>query len=513
MPKEIISVNVKVNKVEAIKARVDLLAVAVTTNGTKTGLCQELDKKLKGKIAALDKLGDFKGKKDTTAVIYTDERIAAKRVLLIGLGDKKDITADTIRKAAAMAAGKAVALRAKTVALALHQGVVSRKLDLQTLGQAITEGAVFGGYRYDEYQEKTKDGRRKELSVQLIDAGAAAVRELRKGFNTGNIIGQAQAFARTIANRPGNVINPVSLAKIAKKTATATPHLSCTVLDEKQLKQKKFGGILAVGAGSVNKPRLIVLKYTPPAGSKKTATLGLVGKAITFDSGGISLKPGAGMQDMKFDKSGGIAVLGAMKAIAELKPNVKVYGIIPAAENMPSGTSYRPGDIITTLSGKTVEIQNTDAEGRMILCDAIHYAVKLKCDPIVDIATLTGACMVALGKYKAGLMGSDDRLIKKLQKASAQSGEAVWHLPCGDEYTKEMKSKIADLKNTGSRWGGASTAASFLKEFTGDTKWAHIDMAGVDMFDAAEKFGSVGSTGFGVRLLTMYILNAASKTK
>jgi leucyl aminopeptidase len=509
MPKEIISVTVNLKKVDADKVRTDLLAVGVASTGGKSVICEQLDKKLKGKISALKKLGDFKAKKDSTAVIYTDDKIAAKRILLIGLGEKKDITADTIRKAAAMAASKAVALRAKNVALAIHQDMTSKKLDLTALGQAVTEGAFFGGYRYDEYKAKDKEGRLKALSVNIIDSSAVDIRQMKKGYEAGSIIGQAQAFARTIANRPGNVINPSSLAKIAKKMAAETPHLTCTVMDDKELARKKFGGIVAVGKGSASKARLIILKYTPPKAAKNARTLGLVGKAITFDSGGISLKPGAGMQDMKFDKSGGIAVLGAMKAIALLKPAVKVYGLIPAAENMPSGTSYRPGDIITTYSGKTVEIQNTDAEGRMILCDAIYHATKLKCDSIVDIATLTGACMVALGKYKAGLMGNNDKLIKQLQKASEQSGEMVWHLPCGDEYTGEVKSQIADLKNIGSRWGGASTAASFLREFAGDTDWAHVDMAGVDMFDAAKKFGAAGSTGFGVRLLTQYILNAA----
>ena len=288
--------------------------------------------------------------------------------------------------------------------------------------------------------------------------------------------------------------------------------LGCTVFDEKQLKQKKMGGILAVGSGSASKPRLIVLKYSPAAKkNKKTATIGLVGKAITFDSGGISIKPSVGMQNMKLDKSGGIAVLAAMRAIAQLKPAVEVYGIIPAAENMPGSESYRPGDIITTYSGKTVEVQNTDAEGRMILCDAIHYAVEQNCQIIVDIATLTGACMVALGTHKAGLMGNDDRLIKDLQAACEASGEKLWHMPSGEEYLEEVKSKIADLKNVGSKWGGACTGAAFLSSFAGDAKWAHIDMAGVDLFKANNNSAAVGATGFGVRLLTAFVMDAAGK--
>jgi len=232
-----------------------------------------------------------------------------------------------------------------------------------------------------------------------------------------------------------------------------------------------------------------------------------VGKAITFDSGGISIKPSAKMDEMKLDKSGGIAVLGTMKAMAELDLPINAYGIIPAAENLPSGTSYRPGDIIKTLSGKTVEVQNTDAEGRMILCDGLSYAEKQNCDVIIDIATLTGACRVALGKYMAALMGNDEKLIKRLQRAAEDSGEKVWPMPSGDEYAEEMKSKIADLKNIGSKWGGACTAAAFLRQFVGDAKWAHLDIAGVEMFEEAAEFAAQGASGFGVRLLTTYLMN------
>ena len=307
-------------------------------------------------------------------------------------------------------------------------------------------------------------------------------------------------------------MNPVALAAEARKIAGASERLSCTVFDEKQLAAKGMGGILAVGSGSENKPRFIVLEYSPGGkGASSLPTVGLVGKAITFDSGGISIKRPAKMYQMKLDKSGGVAVLGIMKAVAELKLPINVYGIIPAAENMPSGTSYRPGDIITTFSGKTVEVQNTDAEGRMILCDALSYATKQKCDIVIDIATLTGACMVALGKYMAGLMSNDEKLKKQLQAAAEQSGEKVWPMPSGDEYAEEMKSKIADLKNTGSKWGGACTGAAFLRQFVGEKKWAHLDMAGMDMLEKTTEFSVEGSSGFGVRLLTTYLMNLAGK--
>ena len=507
MTKQIIDVSIKARKGNAIEIKSDLLAVGVFSDDKSSKLCKTIDKKLGGAIEKIKKIGDFKAKANETAIVYGDGKIGAKRVLLVGLGEKKELKVDTIRKAAGAAASKAVGLKAKTAVLAFGEAV-GKKIDQVIAGQAIAEGVYLGSYKYDEYVGKGDDDRLSSVKVEIVDDDGDKVKQLSKGVKVGNIIGEAQSFTRTVANRPANVIYPEALADIAKKLARQTPGLSCTVFDDKQLKQKKMGGILAVGSGSVKKPRMIVLKYTP-AGKKVSKRIGLVGKAITFDSGGISIKPSSGMHEMKFDKSGGIGVLGAMKAIAQLKPAISVYGIIPSAENMPSGSSYRPGDIITTYSGKTVEIQNTDAEGRMILCDGLHYAVEQKCETIVDIATLTGACMVALGKYMAGLMGNDENLIKKLQKASEQSGDKVWHLPCGDEYSKEMKSKIADLKNIGSRWGGASTAASFLREFVGETKWAHIDMAGVDMFDSAEEFGAVGSTGFGVRLLTSFVMNEA----
>jgi len=507
MAKQIINVSVKARKGNAVEIKSDVLAVGVFSDGKGGKLCKMIDKKLGGAIEKIKKIGDFKAKANETAIVYGNGKIGAKRVLLVGLGKKKELKVDVIRKAAATAASKAVVLKAKTAVLAFGE-TTGKKIDSVTAGQVTAEGVYLGSYRYDEYVGKGDDDRLPSVKVEIVDDDVAKVKQISKGVKIGNIIGEAHSFARTIANRPANVIYPGALADVAKKLARQTPGLSCTVFDDKQLKQKKMGGILAVGSGSVKKPRMIVLKYTP-AGKKASKRIGLVGKAITFDSGGISIKPSSGMHEMKFDKSGGIGVLGAMKAIAQLKPAISVYGIIPSAENMPSGSSYRPGDIITTYSGKTVEIQNTDAEGRMILCDGLHYAVEQKCETIVDIATLTGACLVALGKYMAGLMGNDDDLLKKLQRASEQSGDKVWHLPCGDEYSKEMKSKIADLKNTGSRWGGASTAASFLREFVGEAKWAHIDMAGVDMSDSADESGVVGSTGFGVRLLTSFVMNEA----
>jgi len=503
MAKALMKIAVKVQKGDCLTLAGDMLAVGVFSDAPAGSLA----KKIGAAVGKVKKLGDFEAKAGSHCLLYAGAKSNAQRVLLVGLGERTKVTLDVLRKAAALAATKAVGLKAKSLLLSLHTDIsAAAKLDVSQIGQSLTEGACFGAYRYDEYLTEKSPKRVANFKAVIVDSDAAIVTTLRKGVLVGVVMGLAQNYARTICNRPGSVVDPVSLAAEAKKLAKGISGLRCTVLDDKQLKQKKMGGILAVGQGSATPPRLIVLQYVPVGATKKTPAIGLVGKAVTFDSGGISLKPGAGMGDMKFDKSGGIAVLGVMSAIAQLKPKCRVYGLIPAAENMPSGASYRPGDIVTTYSGKTVEIQNTDAEGRMILCDAITYAQELGCKSIVDIATLTGACVVAIGQKRAGLMGNDDKLIGWLKDASDKTGERLWHLPCDDEFVEEMKSKIADLKNLGGKWGGACTAAAFLSQFAGKAKWAHIDMAGVGVWGAGEN-DAPGSIGFGVRLLTAFAMN------
>jgi leucyl aminopeptidase len=506
--KEIIDVGLKARNVDFSKCKTSLLVTGQFSDAKGLDkLNAELNQKLGGAIEQVIKLGDFKGKEGTSIVVYGNEAIGAKRLLLVGLGEKKKATLDTVRKAAANAAKKSVEIKAENLSLALHRAFEGR-FDFAAMGRAMAEGAYFGSYRYDEFVTESENGRLSSLDVEVIDSDSAKIKKLNKGLWSGAVIGRAQSYARTLANRPANIINPEALAAEAKRAAKTTAGLTCTILDEKQMAAKGMGGVLAVGSGSKSLPRFVVLKYSPAGkAAKNRPTIALVGKAITFDSGGISIKPSANMDEMKLDKTGGIAVLATLKAAAELKLPVNVYGIIPAAENMPSGTSYRPGDIITTFSGKTVEVLNTDAEGRMILCDAIAYAVKQNCSIIIDIATLTGACRVALGKYMAGLMGNDDKLMKQIQAAAEESGEKVWPMPSGDEYAEEMKSKIADLKNTGSKWGGACTGAAFLRQFAGNAKWVHLDIAGTEMFDKATEYTTEGSSGFGVRLLTAYLMN------
>lgn len=509
--KDIIEVELKTRKVDFIKCSTDILAVGIFTDAEKLdSLNSMLNDKLDGAIERLRKIGDFKARERACTIIYGNDKIGAKRVMLVGLGEKGKTTLDTIRRVSAAAAKKAVDMKAKSLSLAIHNAFDER-FDLFSIGKACAEGTYFGSFRYDEYLTENDDSRLGSLLVELIDPDAAKVRDLNKGLATGEIIGKNQSYARTLANRPANVIYPEKIAELAMEVARKSKNLSCTVFNDKQLDEKGMGGIHAVGSGSIHKPVFIILKNKPS--SKKAnslPTIAIVGKAITFDSGGLSIKPAQSMEDMKLDKSGGIAILATMKAIAELDLPLNVYGFIPSAENLPSGSSYRPGDIISTYSGKSVEVLNTDAEGRMILCDALAYAAKEKCDIIIDIATLTGACMVALGQYMAGLMGNNEELIKQLQKASEESGEKVWHLPSSDEYADEMKSKFADLKNTGSKWGGACTAAAFLRQFVGKTKWAHLDVAGVDLISSSIDYTSEGSSGFGVRLLVTYLMNLAN---
>jgi leucyl aminopeptidase len=510
--KNIIDVELKTRKVDFSQCKTDLLAVGLFSDAkVPDKLNRELDSKLDGAIERLIELGDFKGKEGANAIVYGNDKIGAKRVLLVGLGEKKKATLDTVRKAASNAAKESVEMKVETISLALHRAFGGR-FDLSAMGRVAAEGTYFGSYRYDEFVTDSENGRLDCLKVEIIDSDSAKMKKLSRGLSSGIAIGKAQSYARTLANRPANVINPAKLAAAAKELARGSERLGCTVFDEKQLAAKGMGGVLAVGSGSQNKPRFIVLKYSPASrAASHQPTVALVGKAITFDSGGISIKPAEKMNEMKLDKTGGITVLATMKAVAEMGLPVNVYGLIPSAENLPSGSSYRPGDIITTFSGKTVEVQNTDAEGRMILCDALSYAVRQDCDIIIDIATLTGACRVALGQYMAGLMGNDEILIKQLQRAAKDSGEKVWPMPSGDEYAEEMKSKIADLKNIGSKWGGACTAAAFLRQFVGDVKWAHLDIAGTEMFERSTEFSVAGSTGFGVRLLTAYLMNLAGK--
>lgn len=429
---------------------------------------------------------EFKGEKFSTVLL----REGAKRILYVGLGDKVKVATDTTRRAAGVAIKQLLKIGAEDIAIQLD--------DLTASTQAIVEGALLASYRFEDFKQPASRRKNELKRLQLVTT-ASHTAQVKKLALTGQILAESTNYARSIGNQPPNELTPVTLAAEAKALATDLG-LKITILDEKKLKAGKFGGILAVGQGSAVPPRLIVIEYW--GGSKKSRPVALVGKAITFDTGGISLKPGAQMDEMKFDKMGGCAVLGAIQAIARLKLPINVVAVVTSAENMPGSRAYRPGDIITTYDGKTIEVLNTDAEGRIVLADAIAYAKK-HYHPryLVDFATLTGACVVALGQSRAGFFTDSVTLRESLSVAGKETGDSVWELPLGDEYDSEMKSDIATVKNAGARWGGACTAAAFLKVFVEETPWAHIDIAGTAWTTSDKAYLEKGATGFGVRLI------------
>jgi leucyl aminopeptidase len=411
----------------------------------------------------------------------------AQQLLCVGLGEAEKVTADTMRQAAGAAA---MALKkAGRPRLNVHIE------DWPQLAAAAVEGIVLADYHYEDF----KSARVPALAQVTLVVRAKDVASVRSKAARAHTVAEITNVARGIANRPGNVVYPETLAEEARWHARKLG-LRCTVLDEKQLRARRFGGIMAVGGGSARPPRLILLEHR--GGPRTQAPLALVGKAVTFDTGGISIKPAADMEKMIWDKCGGAAVLGAMLAIAKLSLRRNVIGIIPAAENMPGASAYRPGDIVTCYDGKHVEIINTDAEGRMILADAIAFARKdHRAAAIVDIATLTGACGIALGDAAAGLWSTDDRLRDALLSSSAECGERLWSMPLFPEYEKLIQSDVALIKNSGGRMAGACTAAAFLKTFAEKTPWAHLDIAYTSHRDKESASLARGATGFGVGTL------------
>jgi len=499
-------VDVKAAKADVFKFKTDCMAIGVYSDQKDSPILNMLDKKLDGAFSRLKKLGDFKAKAGSSILLYTHGKIAAERVLFIGFGEKKKAASETFRKAAAKAAYEAVNIKANTLAICLHYNEPTS--DYEKLGKITAEAVHFGAYRYNEFLTSAENGGSKSLNITVISDSEKNVAKLSAGIKVGQVIAKAQNYARTLCNRPANVLYPAKLVDEARKIAGSVKGLKCTVIDDKQMAQKNMGGILSVGKGSINKPRMIIIKYTPKGKAKNSDPIALVGKAITFDTGGISLKPSSDMHEMKMDMTGGAAVLMTMQIIAALKLPLNVYGIICAAENRPDAGSYLPGDIVTTFSGKTIEVLNTDAEGRVVLSDGLEQARQLNCKTAIDVATLTGACVVALGKYKAGLFSNDEKLAEKLKAAATDSGEPIWQLPYEQEYIEEIKGKIADLKNIGSRWGGACNGAAFIGEFAKDIAWAHLDIAGkTDICDSMKSYAQPGSIGFGVRLLTSFLMN------
>jgi leucyl aminopeptidase len=409
--------------------------------------------------------------------------------LVVGLGKPEELDAEKLRVAAAAAAKEAARLRSGSLAWVLPESV-----EPAVAVDALVTGTVLASYRFDRFRSSEEDEGQAQLGSLMLIGPA----DLAGPAETARVCAEAQNRARDLQNTPANVATPSFLAARAEEIAAAAEKVSVEILGRAEIEAKGMGGLIGVSQGSVEEPRLIVLRY---AGGGSRPTLGLVGKGVTFDTGGISLKPGAGMQEMKMDMSGGAAVIEAVAAIAALDLAVDVLAVVPATENMPSGTAIKPGDIITQYNGKTVEVNNTDAEGRLILADALAYAVEQGAEPVVDIATLTGAVEVALGSTYAGLIANDDELAAAVSKVGEETGELVWRLPLHPEYKELMKGTVADLSNLGKkRKAGTITAASFLEEFVGDTAWAHLDIAG-SAWDVGRDYIGNDANGFGVRLL------------
>lgn len=483
------------------------LFVSAGSNTRLGGATAAVDKAMGGAIRRLINSGDFKGEKNRTVVLYPEGRFASKRVLLVGLGKPADFDLEAARQAAGTAARKLQSLGVTSAATVVH-GAGAGGLDVAEAAQALVEGSVLACYRFDEY----RSGKRAPLLQRLtvIEADKRRLTGLRRGVRAGTQIADGVCLARDLCNHPGNTATPSYLATRARAIARRTG-LRCRVLDEAAMRKLGMGALLGVSAGSAEPAKFIILEHGKISGQVrgkgKRRPLVFVGKGVTFDSGGISIKSAGSMGDMKFDMSGAAAVLGAMQAVAELGVTQPVVGIVPATENLLDGKSFKPGDVLKTMLGKTIEIDNTDAEGRLILSDALAYAQRYEPAGIIDLATLTGACVVALGEHASGLMSNNDDLVAKVEAASGVTGEKVWRLPLWPEYRDQIKSPVADMKNTGGRNGGAITAAALLEEFVDDIPWVHLDIAGTAWSSKIRPYTSRGGVGVGVRLLVQIARN------
>jgi leucyl aminopeptidase len=444
--------------------------------------------------------GDFKGKKDETLLVYGSGK--AQRILLVGVGKPADITRSSVRRAAAVAAKRARSLGTKAFALAIAKEARGG-LGAAELAQVAIEGAAQGGWQFTELKKQPEDPKPEIESLELV-IDASDKDEAEAGRRIGDAIAAGYLYTRNLQMQPGNVCTPTYLAEQARKLAEAHG-FGVTILDRAQIKKEGMGALLAVAQGSAEEPRFIVLEY----GGGSGAPVVLVGKGVTFDSGGISIKPALNMEDMKFDKSGATAVLGTFEALGRLKPKINVVGLIPATENLPSGTAIKPGDVVKSHLGKTIEIINTDAEGRLILCDALSYARRFKPAAAIDAATLTGAVVIALGHHAIGMLGNDEALLAEVRDAGERAGERCWPLPLWDDYRELLKSDVADVKNSGGRAAGTIAGAWFLREFVDSFPWVHLDIAGTAYLEGEGASHAKGPTAIGVRLFTEFLLKRA----
>ena len=479
------------------QSALDCLILPVFDTDTPSSLAQELDSATDGRLLAPIARGDFKAKPGKTLLRSDLSGLSLTHVLLVGAGKPDAFSMDALQKLLSAAFAAVSELSAKRVGIA-SEGLTNAKLDTESVARAVAEHALRATYRFTAC--KTGDQPKVALESVALIASADAKAAAEHGLSVGNAYGEGINFARELANLPSNICTPAYLADQAQSLA-ADSALTTTVLGEEQLRELGAGALLAVGQGSEQESRLIVMEYR--GGAESDAPHVLVGKGITFDTGGISLKPGADMDEMRYDMGGAASVLGTFKALLALKPRINVVGIIATAENMPDGKALKPGDIITTLNGMTVEVLNTDAEGRLVLCDALAYAERFAPASVVDIATLTGACIIALGDHASGLYANDDALAQSLRNAADASWDRVWQMPLWDDYQSQLASNFADIANIGGRKGGSITAACFLSRFA-KYPWAHLDVAGTAWH------GKQGATGRPVGLLTRYLLQQAN---
>jgi len=477
--------------------KTDCLVIAISEGKNPGPAASKLDTLSSGQIKELIGHGDIKPAHGKTAILHHLQNIAAKRVIVVGLGSDRSVA--KMRQWLSSAVGAVLATPAKDAVFMLDDLADDKTVTPAWLAQQTTQLCEDLSYRYDHTVSKKADKPAlKKFTLGFTKTG----KDVQTAAQRGEAIGRGMNVAKQLGNLPGNICTPSFLANEASQLARKFPAVSTQVLNEKQMSQLGMGSLLSVSAGSEQPAKLIVMQYK--GGAKTAAPHVLVGKGITFDTGGISLKPGAKMEEMKFDMCGAASVLGTLTAIAEMKLKINVVGIIAAAENMPSGTATKPGDIVRSMSGQTIEVVNTDAEGRLVLCDALTYAARFKPKTVVDIATLTGACVVALGKHASGLFTNDDALAQSLLDAGNSTFDRAWRMPLWEDYQSQLDTPYADMQNVGGPEAGSVTAACFLARFTKDLRWAHLDIAGTAWGGA----GSKGATGRPVPLLAQYLINA-----
>ncbi len=484
--------EVKADSRKFYEIECDALAVSVF-EGEKpeSGVLAEIDKRTGNVLTSLIETGEFVGKPGESAYVHSTGDMKARRLLLLGAGKREEFRTDNVRRMAGTAARTLRGKKARTFAFLRRSD-----LAVSESAQAATEGALLALFEPDKYH--TNDKTENHLDQMILATNGDNNDEAKAGIERGRIIAEAANFGREVINEPSNVMTPTELARQAEEVAKSYG-LELDVLEESQMKELGMGSLLGVAQGSAEPAKLIVLSYTPKI--KSDETVAIVGKGVTFDTGGISIKPADGMEKMKYDMAGGATTIAAMRAIAQLKPTVNVLGIVPATENMPGGRAQRPGDVVRAMTGKTIEVINTDAEGRLILADAVAYARKLGATKIIDLATLTGAVSIALGDVYVAILGNNQEWINTVIAAAKKSGEKFWQLPLDKEYREQIKSEIADIKNVGGRKAGTITGAYFIREFVEDTPWVHLDIAGTAWNESTKPYLAVGPTGVCVRTL------------